>query len=152
MTLLSHRSLPLRFIYTCTEPNWRGTDTDFTLRLLTVADKYCLMELRTVCLAHLLRCLTPENAVTTFLTFQQLGLKTGEELVFSYLREHNRAVMASPAWQDFLEAEPRRAADLLVRVLSQSSAVSTTLPSILPSAPSGSDYCGDSGVKRIRSD
>ncbi|KAJ1525747.1 hypothetical protein ONE63_008955 [Megalurothrips usitatus] len=136
----------IRYLYTGGEPAWKNRDTDFMLQLLLVADKYGLTDLRTMCLSRLLRCLTPDNAVPTFLAFQTLGLKTGEDLVFSYLRENSRSVLASDAWGAFLERDPRKAADLLVRVVSLSDAVPITLPSCLPSTPT------QESAKRPRND
>ncbi|XP_034234103.1 protein roadkill-like [Thrips palmi] len=121
----------LTYIYTGGEPTWNKC-ADFPLQLLLVADKYGLIELRSMCLARLLRSLTPANALTTYLTFQNLNLPMGVDFTFSYLRENKNAVLASSAWRDILENDPRKAADILMRVVSQPDTMDVNLPSLLP--------------------
>ena len=107
----------LRFIYTGNEPTWKNND--FAMQLMMVADKYSLTELRRTCLGQLLRSLNPENAIPTFLAVETLGLQFGEEVVFTFLRENSRLVLASDSWKQFLENNPRKAAEILVKVLSK---------------------------------
>lgn len=99
-----------------------------------------------MCLARLLRSLTPANALTTYLTFQNLNLTMGVDFTFSYLRENKNAVLASSAWKEILETEPRKAADILMRVVSQPDTMDVNLPSLLPSTSNGED-----STKRPRS-
>ena len=86
---------------------------------MMVADKYSLVELRLLCMGHLLQSLTPDNAIAIYFAVEILNLKFGQEVIYSFLRENSKLVLASKSWKEFLEKEPRKAADMLARVLSK---------------------------------
>lgn len=93
----------LHYVYT---GKVRGLTENTAAAMLTVSDKYALLELRKTCLQFLLHNLTIENICDAAFLSQTHKEAALEEQVLRFIDEKSEEVLKSDIWKDFFQIIP----------------------------------------------